>query len=121
MPGFDKIASEEVADAAFFTGLLTPSALLTLIPLPVKVDGLATLAFCIHAEPAGHAGTRILHPVAIIPHRLMLIQDIRENTSSPLTRGTVLPLNVRSAKIYRDALDNPDAFFGRWAETAAAQ
>jgi hypothetical protein len=41
MSGFDQISSDGIADAAFFAGLLTPSARLGLTPLPVRVYGIA--------------------------------------------------------------------------------
>lgn len=114
MQAFETVAEEEIADAAFLAGLLTPTSRVVLMPLPVKVDGLATIAFCVKAEPAGHEGIRILHPVALIPHRGMIIQDLRNGVSPPLTRSRVLPLDARSAKIYRAALEDPNAFFGSW-------
>jgi hypothetical protein len=121
MSGFDKISEEEIVDAGFLAGLITPGARLQLTPMPVKVDGLTTVAFCVRAEPVGMAGTKILHPVALVPHRKMLIQDLRNGTSAPLSRIRVLPLDVRAAKIQRAALEDPEKFFSFWASEAAAQ
>mgnify|MGYP001577041427 CR=1 FL=1 len=117
MKAYSMISEEEIADAAFLTGLLGPGARLQIRPLPVKVDGVNTIAFCIEAEPVGYEHTRILHPVAIVPHREMLIQDIRNGVSRPLSRVRVLPLDVRHAKLQRAAMENPEAFFGQWEET----
>lgn len=118
MPGFDKISEEGIADAAFFAGLLTPSARLGLTPLPVRVYGIATIAFCIRAEPVGRAGTVILHPVAIVPHHNMIIQDLRHGLSEPLDRAAVTPLDIRQAKLMRAALSDPETFFGIWTKEA---
>ncbi len=117
MPGFDKISEDEMSDAAFFAGLLTANARLGLVPLPVKVDGLATIAFCVRANPPGHPDLRILHPIALVPHHKMLVQDIRNGVSAPLSRATVMPMDVRHAKIYRAAMGDPEGFFGEYWNT----
>jgi hypothetical protein len=119
MKNFDQVSDEEISDAAFFAGLLTPGSRLALTPLPVKVDGLPTIAFCVRAEPIGYQGQKILHPIALIPHRSLLIQDIRNGNATPISRTRILPLDVRHAKLHRAALENPNVFFGVWADEAA--
>jgi hypothetical protein len=116
MDAFKLISEEEIADAAFLAGLLTPTSRVMLVPLPVKVDGLPTIAFCVRAEPVGHEGQKILHPVAIVPHSSLLIQDMRDGRNTPISRSRILPIDTRQAKLYRAALNDPSIFFGVWAE-----
>lgn len=110
---YEHLSDEVIADAAFVAGILTGQTRVGLVPIPVKVDGLDTVAFCIKANPPNQPDRVILHPVFIVPHEGMLIQDRRTGTSQPLARATVMPLDTRHAKIYQAALANPDAFLGK--------
>lgn len=109
---FGKVSDPEICDAAFFSGLLTPSARRGLIPLPVQVDGLPTIAFCIKAAPLVRPDVKILHPIAVIPHRKMLMQNLRAGDMHVISRTAVMPIDVRHAKLHRAAMEDPDAFFG---------
>ncbi len=112
---FDKISEAELIDAAFFVSVAPAYVTKELIPLPVTVDGLPTVAFCIRAHPVTDPTRTILHPVMIIPHRGLIIQDLRQGKSkSPISRVSVNPASVRQGKLYRAAMEDPDAFFGKY-------
>jgi hypothetical protein len=109
---FDRISEAELMDAAFFVGISPAYVTKEFIPLPVTVDGLATVAFCVRAHPVTDPDRTILHPVMIIPHRGLIVQDLRVGKSkSPISRVQVLPTTVRQGKLYRAAMEDPDAFF----------
>lgn len=109
---YEQIPEEVIADAAFVAGLLTAQTRVGLVPMPVKMDGLETVAFCIKANPPGDPSRVILHPIFIIPHEGMLLQDRRNGASKPLSRVIVAPIDLRHARFYRAALNDPEAFFG---------
>lgn len=109
---FDKISEAELIDAAFFVSLAPAHVTREFIPLPVSVDGLPTVAFCVRANPITEPSRTILHPVMIIPHRGLIIQDLRQGKSKlPISRVPVNPTTVRQGKLYRAAMEDPDAFF----------
>jgi hypothetical protein len=108
---YTQISEEVIADAAFVAGLLSGSTRAGLIPIPVRIDGLETIAFCIKAAPASDPSRIILHPIFIIPHEGMLIQDRRSGASKPLSRVTVMPMDIRHSRYYQAALADPEAFF----------
>lgn len=81
--------------------------------MPARVDGMETIIFCIKASPIGQSDLQILHPVLIVPHEGMIIQDRRNGASAPLSRVPIMPLDVRHARYHRAALSNPESFFGK--------
>lgn len=110
MPGFRSIGDPELADAAWLIGLSPAEFKKNFVPLPVSVDGRKTVALCIKANPPGYRDRVILHPLAIIPHRKMFIQDIRGEVPREIQRVTVHPIDARHARTMVAALEDPEAF-----------
>jgi len=110
MPGFRSIGDPELADAAWLIGLSPAAFKKTFVPLPVSVDGRRTIALCIKANPPGQPQRTILHPLAIVPHRKMFIQDIRGEVPREIQRVEVHPIDARHARVMQGALDDPEAF-----------
>lgn len=117
MPGFSGISEDVIADAAFFIGLSPATVKKEFVPLPIEVDGLKTIALAIRAQHPSDPSKVILKPVVIIPHRKMLIRDLRSEPPRLITLADVAPLNVRHGRFIRSALANPETFFGEhWSD-----
>lgn len=110
---YEQLSEEVITDTAFVAGLLTAQTRTALIPIPVRIDGLETVAFCVKANPPDQPDRIILHPIFLIPHEGMIIQDRRNGASRPLSRVFVTPLDVRHARFYKAALRDPDTFLGK--------
>ena len=110
---YTHLSEEVIADAAFVAGLLTAQTRVTLKAIPVMLDGIETIAFCIRANPPHDPARVILHPIFIVPHQDMILMDRRDGAApKPLSRAIVTPLDVRHMRYYRAALNDPEAFFG---------